>query len=79
MSAHSKSDVRTADREVESYEMGSPGKYEGTVQDKQDMEVLGRKQQLNVSNTQSEVLCLQILTLHSAIFDSSRLFVLPVL
>lgn len=55
MSAASKSEVRTADHELEAYEMSPGGKHEGTVQDKEDMQVLGRKQQLNVSKTQSAI------------------------
>ena len=50
MTSHSKSEVRTADREIESFEMDSRGKWAGTQKDDEDMRVLGRKQVLNVGN-----------------------------
>lgn len=49
MSSGRKSDVMAADQEIETYEMSAKGKWEGTAQDKEDMNVLGRKQVLNVS------------------------------
>ena len=60
MTSGRKSDVMAADLEVDGYEMASPtkGKFEGTDQDKEDMNVLGRKQVLNVSNRIELTRCL---------------------
>ena len=52
VSSAPKSDIRSADREMDSYEMadgGKGGKWAGTMKDQEDMRVLGKTQVLNVS------------------------------
>ena len=49
MGSKMKSDVLSQDHELDNYEGGGRGKNEGTLKDEEDMKMLGRQQQLNVS------------------------------
>jgi hypothetical protein len=74
-----KSNVVTGkDVEDDSLEMRSRGKNSGTDADMQDMRMLGKTQQLNVS-TVTLALWIKQLTWDSAIFASSRPSASPVL
>lgn len=74
-----KSDLVTGrDVEDDGLEMRSQGKESGTETDMQDMRMLGRTQQLNVSTIALYVV-LKLLTRDSAIFASSPPSASPVL
>lgn len=67
-----KSDLVTGrDVEDDGLEMRSRGKESGTEADMQDMRMLGRTQQLNVSTIALLDVVLKLLTRDSAIFASS--------
>ena len=67
------------DVEDDGLEMHSRGKVSGTEADMQDMRMLGRTQQLNVSMIASSLFRFSKLTRDSAIFASSRPSASPVL